>query len=332
VAIRTISECTDKAIADYESDMAAGAAHAGYDGYVPEIQKLMLRDIRLDGDSDDRFEEQIGLPGIYITHFVIQQALARRGIDADSLDKTGMHGAQLLAGDDLMDFVALLDDEAGRQWCTNIFMGEEVPADFVKDYDSFRQEALRRQAGLQEQAGTVANFVIDLARDDVDRRQALTMVEDFVKLLLLDMAKRDGSVAEQMFDARTAAGLREVAELEARGLYDAAFDRMREVEKAAPGGGYCGGGSCGLESVNTGSEAGRALAARLGAGAGDTVVKDKVRKCKCGSKNVAYAYNSSKVIKLCEGCGSKSVEAKSAVTSSVGAGGAGAAAGAAAAA
>lgn len=306
--IRTISECTDKAIQDYEHDMANGAAHRGYDGYVPEIQKLMIRDIRLQDDTDDRFEEQVGVPGTYITHDIIRLALQRRGANVTSMDKTELHGSQFLAKDDLLGFVALLDEVASEQWCTDIFMGEEVPAGHGKDYDTFRQEALRRQEGLKGQAGTVAAFVLDLARDGTDRRQALTLVEDFVKKLLLDMAKQDTSVAEQMFDKRTAAGLQEVSYLESIGQYDAAFAKMQAVERTAPGGGYCGAGSCGLEKVNTASSGGKELAKALKAGQGDQIVKDKVRSCKCGSKSVVYAYNAKKVNKYCQNC--KAFESK----------------------
>ncbi|MEO6513707.1 MAG: hypothetical protein ABIR37_03395 [Candidatus Saccharimonadales bacterium] len=308
-AIVTFSECTDKAITDYGRDMYEGRSHAGYNGYVPEIEKIMIRMIRPDSASNDRFEEQVGVPGTYITHEVIQDALKRRGIDAAHLNKTGLHGAQLLVRDDLMEFVKLLDDEASEQWCTPIFMGEAVrdfsdnPDLFVKDYAGFRHEALARQRSLEAEVDTVAVFVLDLAEAHTDRRAAPALVEDFVKKLLLDLAKKDHSVAEQMFDTKTADGLRQVVQLERRGEYEQAFSLMQDIEQAAPGGGYCSGGSCGLESVDHRSDAGKSLASKLKAAAGDTIVKDKERACKCGSKSVVYAYNQRKVNKLCENCG-----------------------------
>lgn len=302
VAIRTISECTDKAISDYAQDIAAEAEHRGYGGYVPEIEKVMIRDIRFDEASNDRFEEQVGLPGLYINHFVIQEALARSGVEVANMDKTELHGAQIVAPDGLMDFVETLDRVASEQWCTNIFMGEVVPAGYEKDYVNFRQEALARQAGLKSQSDIVASLVLDLAHDNVDRQMALTMVEDFVKKLLLDLAKQDTEVAEQMFDDNTARGLQEVVALEQAGRYDEAFEKMQVVERAAPGGGYCGAGSCGLESVNTASVEGRAIANALGAGLGDKIVQDKVRTCKCGQKSIFYAYNAKRVSKYCSNC------------------------------
>jgi hypothetical protein len=302
-AIRTISECTDMAIQEYAFDMQHGRKHRGYAGYVPEIEKVMIRDISLDAASNDRFEEQIGLPGVYITHYVIQKALQRRGAQVGDMDKTRLHGSQFIARDDLMDFVELLDTTASEEWCTDIFMGEQVPAGTVKNYAAFRREALQRQESLKDMAETVATFVLDLADRRMDRREAPSMVEEFVKKLLLDLGKKDFAAAEQMFDAKTAQGLRQVAYFEATGREQEAFDLMRKVEEAAPGGGFCGAGSCGLESVNLASEAGKELAKKVKAEAGDTVVKDKERACKCGSKSIVYAYNKKKVNKYCESCG-----------------------------
>ena len=303
-SIRTISECTDKAVSDYQEDVENGAAHRGYNGYVPEIEKVMIRDIWLDADSNDRFEEQIGLPGTYITHFVIQKALERRGSGAASMDKTELHGSQLIVQDDLMQFVELLDTVASEEYCVPVFMGEAVSNDHTKSYETFKEEALARQESLKDLALTTANFVLDLAEDRFDRRKAPAHVESFVKKLLLDVAKKDTVVAEQMFDVKTAVGLQEVARLESLGNYNQAFTLMEEIEKNAPGGGFCGAGSCGLESVNTVGDTGKELLKNLKAEDKDTIVKDTERACKCGKKEIVYAYNKKKVNKYCQSCGS----------------------------
>ncbi len=300
--IRTISECTDKAINDYRYDMSEGKPHRGYDGYVPEIEKVMIRDMRFDQDTGDRLQEQIGLPGIYISHWVIQETLRRRGVETVHMDKTELHGNQLLVDDDLMDFARQLDEVAGEEWCTNIFMGEVVPDGYEKDYENFRADALVRQEGLADTADTVASFVLDLAEEGFDKRKAPVHVEDFVKKLLLDIARQDLGVAEQMFDERTAKGLHQVNQLQMQGAYEEAFSLMQEVERQAPGGGFCSGGSCGLESVNPFSADGKRLAEKVGAKPGDTLVKDKERSCKCGSKSIIYAYNKSRVNKYCGNC------------------------------
>lgn len=308
VRIRTISECTDKAIRDYRHDIAIGAPHTGYNGYVPEIEKVMVRDIRLDEASGDRLEEQIGLPGIYINHYVIQKALGHRGAKVGHMDKTELHGSQMLVHDDLIEFVQLLDDIASEEWGQPIFMGEIVGVDYVKDYASIRQEAYYRQEGLSDMVGTAVTFILDLVEDQVSKQKAPAMVEAFVKKMLLERVKEDNSLATQIFDEKTAVGLREVAYLESIGQYEEAFARFQEVELSAPGGGYCNGGSCGLESVNKLSEEGKELMKDLKAEAGDTIVKDKERSCRCGKKTIVYAYNENKVNKYCTSC--KAFESK----------------------
>ncbi len=306
LGIRTISECTDKAITSYESDMQHGKKHQGYRGYVPEIQKVMIRDIRLDTESHDRFEEQIGLPGIYITHEIIQMALRRRGIGAENMNKTELHGAQMLVQDSLLQFAELLDAVATEQWCVNVFMGEVVPDGFVKNYVGFKEEALQRQSELKDIADGVASFTLRLASDDmISGLEAPTMVEEFVKLQLLEIAKGDNTVAEQMFDAATALGLREVTFLESIGEYERAFERMGQVEQAAPGGGFCGAGSCGIVGVSELSgEAGKAHSLGLGSG----LMYDTVRSCPgCRRKNVYY---DKKGNKACTGCDSAQINGK----------------------
>ncbi len=310
--IRTISECTDKALNDYKSDMKARRVHRGYRGYVPEIEKAMIRDIRLDPVTGDRYEEQLAVSGIYINHEIILKTLERRGVDAGDIDKTKLHGSQLLVTDGLLDFMRELDRTASEEWCVNIFMGEVVPKGFVKNYETFRGQALQRQTELTELAETVTTFILNLADENYDPRRAPARVEAFVKKKLLKIAKTDTSVAIQMFDRDTAIGLRQVAYLESIGQYGQAFEEMDRVEEMAPGGGFCGAGSCGLESVDIMSDSGRNLAKKLNASSGDTILKDTERSCKCGSKTIVYAFNKKKVNKYCESCGSS----ESKVTSS----------------
>ncbi len=306
--IVTISECTDSAIESYQSDVETKSKHQGYRGYVPEIKKLMIRHITLDPDSEDRFQTQIGLPGTFLDHETLQIALTERGADVAHMDKTSLHGTQILADEDPMEFVKHLDAVATREWCTNIFMGEQVADDFVKDYEGYKQEALARKEALADWAETVALFVLDLAKDGFDREKAPSHVESFVKSLLLNLAKQDQSIAEQMFDAKTAKGLAEVVSLEERGLYDQANELWQKVEREAPGGGSCGAGSCGLEGVAARSKEDAALRKELGADDDDIIVKDKERSCRCGAKSIVYAYNKRKVIKKCQSCGARDVK------------------------
>lgn len=304
--IVTFSECTDSAIQSYKADMAAGRPHRGYRGYVPEIEKAVLRHIAVDPLTGDRFETQLTFAGTNHTHEVLQGFLKLKGlVDVEHMGKTELHGAQILVDEEPLEVMRQLDEYSGEQWATNIFMGEEVPDDFVKDYEKFKREALERKESMKGWSQTVALFVLDLARENFDRKKAPEHVENFVKNMLLNIAKKDESVAVQMFDEKTADGLKQVAYLEAQGRYEEANQLWQKVEQEAPGGGSCGGGSCGLESVETGSKEDKELRKKLGASDGDTIVKDKERSCKCGSKSIVYAYNENKVIKYCDACGAR---------------------------
>jgi hypothetical protein len=294
--IRTISQCTKTAILAYEQDFAAGRPHQGYNGYVPEIEKGMIRDIWFDEHSDGRFQEQIGLPGTYFQPFIYQRALERRNLDVHSKDRTELHGTQFLAEDDLIDFTRDLDDIAGEHYGLTFFMGEVVPADHPKDYGTIREEARQRRENLQSQRLMLTDFVLTLAENNTDPREAPAIVEKFVKKMLLNMARHDTTLTADMFDQKTADGLREVAALEARGLTEDAMRRYQEVEKAAPGGGFCGAGSCGLEDLkNSDLDA----VNKLGFNAKDTI-KDTERRCKCGAKTVYYDLKQAK--KGCTTC------------------------------
>ncbi|MCW1908415.1 MAG: hypothetical protein KIH63_003690 [Candidatus Saccharibacteria bacterium] len=303
VKLRTISECTDKAIDDYERDIKEGKPHSGYGGMVPEIEKLMIRDVSIDSATGDRYVEQVALPAKkYLQHEVILEALRRRNLETVDLDKTDLHGTQILAGDTILEFVAHLDQVAGEEWCTNIFMGEEVPADYVKDYDGFREEAIERQVEITGLAGTVASFILDLEADGYDPRKAPAKIEEFVKLLLLKEAKKETALAENMFGPTTALKLAEVVALEAQGRTQEAFTLFEETRESAPGGGYCSGGSCGLKPVDESSEEGKDLAEKLELEGDETLVRDTERACKCGKKTIVYAYNEDTVKKYCESC------------------------------
>jgi len=96
-----------------------------------------------------------------------------------------------------------------------------------------------------------------------------------------------------------------VARLEAAGRWEDAFQMMNKVQEEAPGGGYCGAGSCGIQSINEKSAEGQDIKEKLDAKSGDKVVKDNERACqRCNRKGaVYYAYNPTKVNKLCTSCG-----------------------------
>lgn len=290
--IRTISECTDWAIDALES------SSSNYGGYVPEIQKLMIRDVSYEGD--DRFQEQIGVSGIYITHEVIKDALNTKGAKIAELSKTELHGAQLAVEDDLVDFVALLDEVASERYSANIFMGEPVDDDFIKDYSTVREDAVARQDKLKKKSTELAHVVVNLEKEEVDEWAAVGIVEAKVKKMLLEISKTDSNIAASAFDKKTERGVQEVIYLQAMGHYSEAAVKMEEVEKQAPAPSYCGAGSCGLESLSTKSKDG-VKALEIGLDSSEGLIKDKERSCiKCHKKAVVYDLKGKKG---CVNCG-----------------------------
>lgn len=294
IRMRTISGCAQWSIDGYKRD---GKSRGGY---VPEIEKRMIRDIVIDPQTGDRFQEQVGLPSTFINDFVVEEALRRRQFDASGMDKTDLHGTQLFTEDDVFDFVALLDEVASEEWRTEVFMGEEVPKGYVKDYEAFKREAVERQKLLESDARMVSDFVLSLCEGDTNPNVAPDLVEEFVKQLLITKSQEDLSITTEMFDDDTASGLWEVQRLRQQGEYERAQERLVEVIAQAPGGGFCGAGSCDLERAKvTGEEADRIK--ELGFDPKDTLVDKGERKCKCGKKSVVYDLKQK--IKGCTSCG-----------------------------
>lgn len=301
VQMRTVSECADWALRDYERDQKAGITTGGYEGYVPEIRKLMIRDMVMNRATGKRTDEVVALPGTYIDHWVITEALRHRGLESAHLskDKTELQGTQLLVDDDIMEFVAILDQVASENYAVDVFMGEKIEPGTVKNYALARQQAIKRQKSLQNQSETIAMFVLDLAEEETDSQKAVKLVEEFVKKMLLTMADQNNGLAAPIFGEDTARGLREVAWLRTNRGEDEAFARLQEVAEAAPGGGYCGAGSCGLESVKPGSLDAKKIE-DLGFDPKNTI-KDTERKCvNCKKKKVVYDTKQGK--KGCTGC------------------------------
>jgi hypothetical protein len=313
-SVLTISECPAWALDRYEDDVRAKRPTGGYLGYVPQISKNMFRGLSVDKETDDRFQVQVGMSGKYHDHDVIVETLERLELRAAGMDKTRLHGAQIRTEEDIFDFIKVLDEVATEQWSTearglSIFMGETVPKDFVKDYDAYKRDAIGRQEKLRDFADILAVYVMDLADDKVDPRQALPMIEQFVKLELLNIAKShiaedgDVEVAEQMFAEHTVKGLQGVVALERQGLNREAQDAFNDVSRLASIG-FCGAGSCDLERIVENTAEAQEVLKKLGASSTDTVVKDKLRACTgCGTKGVWYAYSKSYVKKLCTTCG-----------------------------
>lgn len=301
LSVQTISECPDWAIEAYQHD-----PRAGHGGYAPGIKKLMIRNVSF-VPSGDRFEEQVALPGLYITHEVVVDVLKEAGrlLPDINLNQTELHGRQFIDTqvDDVISFVELLDEKASQLSGHNIFMGEIVTDNFEKNYHLVRSQAQLRQAEIKEQAIELRDLVLDLAKSGTDRWLAGGMVENFVKEKLKFVARQDPKQAEIIFDKQTAEGYREVRHLNLLGLTKEAEAKLAKVEAAAPAPSYCGAGSCGLEEINNGSKEFK-KAKELGLDTSKGLLKHKEGKCKkCGAKGVVYDLISKRACFACDKTG-----------------------------
>jgi hypothetical protein len=294
VTVRTISECTDWAIKSLELN-----PKNSHGGYVPEIEKFMIRDVKFDSITRDRYEEQMGLSGKYITHEVITETLKRRGLKGDMSSKTKLQGTQMLVDDGLIEFVADLDRVASELHGQEIYLGEVLAAEQIRDYSRVCQEAEIRQHKLAPKPKELAEFIMGLELANTDEWLALGLVEARVKTILFDMVRVDHSLAAIVFDKATERGLQEVAYLQSIGQNSEAQSLLSKVENQAPAPGYCGAGSCGLESIGLGSDEAKKMK-ELGLDS-QGALKDTERSCPCGQKKVVYDLKSGK--KGCLACG-----------------------------
>lgn len=300
--IRTISECPDWAIDAYERK-----SKGGYGGYVPEIQKFMIRDVVFDPITGDRYEEQVGVPGKKINGKTIRSVLEARGIaNAAELSKTELQALQLEVDDDPLSFVAQLDIAATTMHETAVFMGEAVSV--PGNYAAVAFAAEHRQAALEDKAADLAGSILGLTDAGIDRWAANGIVAQQVKDILFEIATNDTSQAENMFDQNTARGLQEVQYLRMIGNFEQADSRLEAVEAQAPAPSYCGAGSCGLEKVGTGSDKASAMK-EMGLDASKSL-KDTERRCpRCSKKEIVYDLKNK--VKACTGCKSKTGFGKS---------------------
>ncbi len=300
-----VSVCPEWAIESYKT--RPKAAHGGY---APGIKKLMVDYDWYDPKKGEVYHEQMGIPGLYIDDEVVNEMLVATGMTSGNvpLDKTQIHStigvvsrAECTGPEDV---VRLLDELASAKHGVEVFLGELLPEGAVKDYGRVRIEAKERRKQQEKLSEELAHYVMSLQDSNVDHALATQMVEAYVQDKLLAVAQEDHEQAEIIFDKDTAARFRRAAELESMGRFDEA-ERERSVARVeAPDADSCGGGSCGLEKVDTASSEGKAIAKDLKAETGDKVVKDKERPCKnCGEMTVVYAYNATKVNKLCTNCG-----------------------------
>ncbi len=269
--------------------------------------QTMIWGVRYDPIRNRRFQTQVGFTKEFITHDVIVEAYKQKGVVAVDAtpDEHEILSTQAIntKGEGVLDFMALLDSIASEKTGRNIFMGEEVPAGFRKDYQAVPAEAEARQTENPEEIESLMSEVLRLARAHTDGWLANRLLDDFVTVMLVNSVATEPGMANQIFGQSVARDVERSVWERARGNNEQADRIIAELRTTAPRATVCSGGSCGIETVNANSSEGMALASEAKAQPGDKIAKDKNRSCKCGGE-IVYAYNDKRVNKKCLGrCG-----------------------------
>ncbi|MBC7582067.1 hypothetical protein H7097_04360 [Aeromicrobium sp.] len=282
---------------------------------VKNSPQTMIWAHRFDPQQNRRFHEQVGFTKEYITHDVITEFIKQKGVisPSDSPSEVDVLDIQSLSldGDGVLDVVQSLDTIASATSGKNIFMGEEVAADFAKDYSAVPAESAKRQLGNEEQVDELMTEILRLAEARTDDWLANSLIDTFVTNMLLDGVKNDPAAARNIFGPDTAFTIQRSINERQRGNYELADQLIVQARSEAPVATVCTGGSCGLVEVNLlSTDASKARELGLGSG----LLKDTVRKCKnpgCGAKNILY---DDKGNKACTTCGSKQIKGKVTIT------------------
>jgi hypothetical protein len=304
-----LSMCANWAIEKYEK------GGTGLGGYVPPIEKFMIQGRRFDREKNQLIKWQLAIPGKLFTEKMVSRLLERIGAaeEGQELSKTQIHDTYILAhSQDIPDeiaFAKMLDDMAMEEHGYPVFLGERVTSEADRRYEDIPAEAMAREAERETQKYELADFVMGLYRKGIDARMAELIVMEHVDEMIKEEVSGDPELAAMIYDKRTADGIQKALDLDAEGrTKEAAEVRMRTLADA-PDLEVCDGGvgdTCGLERVDRSTAEGKALAERLKAEPGDTIIIDKVRRCEnpqCGARALAYAFNAKKVNKLCQNCG-----------------------------
>lgn len=309
-AIR-ISECADWAIGAYKR-----GTRQGFGGYVPEIQKMIIRGVRFDRRVDSRFMEQVAVPGAYYTPSVITKAMRiKRAVsDGEQLTKAERGRKQMLNtnGEGVLDFMALLDTLASEESGKNIFRGEVVPPTHPRDYAAIPAEAIARHEAVRKESEHLADFTISLVENEPDRDAAQAVAERYEKKVIFDIVKHDPQRARIAFDAKTADKVAQASRLRSLGDREGSDRLIYDAERNAPPVGNCGE-ACGIENVLASSTTGTAGAELLGVKPGETLLRDTIRACaECSEVgNVVYKVDAKGTVsKGCLNCKAKEVGGK----------------------
>lgn len=313
VAVLQTSFCPDYALASLERN-----PKGSHGGYAPEVSKIMVNFDTFDPATGHIFHEQVAIPGKpYIDEEIVIEAYQIIGLveAGDTPDKTDIYGIQGLVDrgmyTEALDFVALLDELAGRKHGVSLFMGEVVDEDHPKDYQALKQQAEQDRRLRQQRTRELVDYTLELETTGVDHAFGTVMQNKYIKDMLLREAEANPEVAIRAFDHQTAVGFYEAQALKSAGRYQEAEELLEETRINAPAAGGCGADSCGLENPDDDSLETRLAKIQLNIRDGDELLKDKIRKCKCGG-TIYYSNNSGQKSykKYCNGCGALEKDGK----------------------
>ena len=293
--IRTISECPD-----WAHEALANGRNTG--GYVPEINKFIIRDVTFNADGS-RHEEQMALPGNLIDAHVIRDLLEAEGLAARQLSKLELQSRQFEVTDSLLDFVAKLDVIASQKLQQPIFMGEPAAESATNIiYQQIPAEAALRRDAMAQQATELAETLISLEQIGTDHHAANGLVANLVQQMLLDVAEADPEQATFSFNKEVVANFKAARVLHQQGRHDEAIALVAETKASAPPVSYCGAGSCGLEKGDVVGDKAKVMK-EMGLETSGSL-KDTERACpKCHKKEVVYDLKNK--VKACTNCKSK---------------------------
>lgn len=264
-------------------------------GYVPELDKMMIRGVHYREGGEQRWTEQVGISGL-IASSALAETLRSLGAELPTdIDRTDLLGRQLLVDSEqlggVMDFVAKLDETTGP----GIFMGEISRSG---DYSAAVVAAEQRLHELKSQALELAHYIYNLAEADVDGTWAAFKVRQKIDAMAHAIAQKDPDKAREMFDEKTARGYTWALEMEGNPeeFSRRTVKRFREhIQGEAPMVAYCGAGSCGLRLASQ-EESWRGH--RLGL-VGELIL-DTERRCPKGhGQSVLYDKHGNKACKTC---------------------------------
>lgn len=218
------------------------------DGYVPELNKIMIRAVSFDKDNDVKIIEQFAIPGLHLGDDVLNTFLRENGYEGEDLSGTDFVGAQLFTNKfgDVIDIVKRLDELSSAE----TFLGERHPGG-QKDYNRVKEIAKFRQADLRRVVQEVADYTVELAKNGKDAALARVLYNKKVTDLLLDICEAVPEQAKITFDYETYLKLDTANLLEDQNRHREAYELRNQARAEAPPASGCGGGGCTLETLAT---------------------------------------------------------------------------------